>query len=44
MRADNFSNTSYIKHESNCERNKTVTITEYLEEIKPYLKDMVSKS
>ena len=34
-------NNDYIKYESNSDRNKNVSVKEYLNVIKPYLKDMI---
>ena len=33
---------SYIEHESNGDRNKTLSIKEYLNKIRPYLKDIIN--
>ena len=40
-RAGNFYSNNYIEHESNGDKNKTLSIKEYLDEIKPYLRDMI---
>ena len=37
----NVRNNDYIKYESNSDRNKNVSVKEYLNVIKPYLKDMI---
>ena len=37
----NFNKNIYIQYESNSDRNKTLSITEYLDEIKPYLKYII---
>ena len=37
----NFYSNNYIEHESNGDKNKTLSIKEYLDEIKPYLRDMI---
>ena len=39
---DSFWNYNYIKFESNGDRNKNLLVKEYLKEIKPYLKDVIS--
>ena len=36
---DNFSNSNYIECESNSDRNKTLLVKNYLNKIRPYLKD-----
>ena len=38
----NFYGNNYIKYESNDDRSKTLSIKEYLEKIKPYLKDILN--
>ena len=38
-RIDNFWTNNYIEYESNGDRNKTLSIKEYLDTIKPYFKD-----
>ena len=40
-RVVNFWSKNYIEYESNWDRNKTVSIEEYLSKIKPYLKDII---
>ena len=40
IRAGNFGSNNYIEYESNGYRNKILSITEYLDVIKPYLKDI----
>ena len=37
----NFHSNNYIEYESNGDRNKTLSIREYLDEIKPYLKHII---
>ena len=37
----NFYRNNYIEHESNGDKNKTLSIKEYLDEIKPYLRDVI---
>ena len=39
-RAGNFHNNNYTEYESNGDKNKTIPIKEYLDQIKPYLKDI----
>ena len=39
MRVGNFWSDNYIEYESNGDRNKTLSIKEYFDEIKPNLKD-----
>ena len=36
----NFWSNSCIEYKSNADRNKTLSMEEYLDEIKPYLKDI----
>ena len=42
VRVVNFWSKNYIEYESNWDRNKTVSIEEYLSKIKPYLKDIIN--
>ena len=42
VRAYNIYSNSYIKYESNSDRNKALSITEYLDEIKQCLKDSIN--
>ena len=42
LRVNKFWNNNYIEYESNGDRNKNLTIKEYLEEIKPYLKGIIN--
>ena len=37
----NVMNNDYIEYESNSDRNKNVSVKQYLNVIKPYLKDMI---
>ena len=37
----NFWNSNYIEYQSNGHRNKNLTLEEYINQIKPYLKDIV---
>ena len=38
----NLWNNNYIEHESNGDRNKTLSVEEYLNKIRPYLKDIIN--
>ena len=40
VRASNFWRNNYIEYESNSDRNKTLSVEEYLIKIRPYLKDI----
>ena len=40
-RVSNFWNNNYIEYENNGDRNKNVSLKEYLDKIKPYLKDII---
>ena len=42
IREGNFWSRNYIEYESNRNRNKTLSIEEYLIEIRPYLKDIIN--
>ena len=42
LRVGNFWNNNYIEYESNRDRNKTVSVEEYLNKIRPYLKDIIN--
>ena len=37
-----FRSRNYIEYESNGDRNKTLSIEEYLEKVWPYLKDIIN--
>ena len=37
----NFCNNNYIEHGSSDERNKNLPVKEYLDKIKPYLRDVI---
>lgn len=39
---DNVYSNKYIEYQSNADRNKILSIREYLDEIKPYLKDIIN--
>ena len=43
VRVSNFWSNNYIKYNSNGDRNKTQSVWEYLNEIRPYLKDIINK-
>ena len=38
----NFWSNNYIEYESNGDRNKTLSVEEYLNKIRPYLKDIIN--
>ena len=38
----NFWSNNYIEYESNSDRNKTLSVEEYLNNIRPYLKDIIN--
>ena len=42
VRVNNFWSNNYIEHESNSDRNKTLSVEEYLNKIRPYLKDIIN--
>ena len=42
MRVSNFWSDNYIKYESNSDRNKTLSVEEYLDKCRPYLKDIIN--
>ena len=42
-RVGNFWSNNYIEYESNGDRNKTLSAEEYLDKIRPYLKDIINK-
>ena len=37
----NFWSNNYIEYESNCDRNKTISVEEYLNKVGSYLKDII---
>ena len=41
VRISNFWNNNYIEYESNSDKNKTFLVEEYLNKIRPYLKDIM---
>ena len=42
VRVSNVCSNNYIEYESNSDRNKTVSVEEYLNKIRPYLKDIIN--
>ena len=42
VRIGNFWSKKYIKYECNGDRNKTLLLREYLNKIRPYLKDIIT--
>ena len=42
VRVNNFWNNNYIEYESNGDRNKALSIEEYVNKIRPYLKDVIN--
>ena len=42
MWVDNFYNKNHIEYESNGDRNKTLSMEEYLNKIRPYLKEIIN--
>ena len=42
VRAKHFWNNNYIEYKSNGDRNKTVSVEDYLNKIRPYLKDIIN--
>ena len=38
----NFCGKNYIEYENNRDRNKTLSLEQYLDKIRPYLKDIIS--
>ena len=42
MRVSNFWSNNYIKYESNSDRDKTLSVEEYLDICRPYLKDIIN--
>ena len=41
-RLNNFWSKNYIKYESNSDRIKTLSVEEYLNKIRPYLRDIIN--
>ena len=42
VKVSNFWSNNYILYESNGDRNKTLLVKEYLNKIRPYLKDIIN--
>ena len=42
VRVDHFWSNNYIEYESNGDRNKAISVEEYLNKIRPYLKDIIN--
>ena len=42
VRAGNFWSNNYIEYESKRDRNKTLSVEQYLNKIRPYLKDILN--
>ena len=42
VRVSNIWSNNYIEHESKGDRNKTLSVEEYLNKIRPYLKDIIN--
>ena len=42
VRVSNFWSNNYIEHESNSDRNKTLSAEEYLNKTRPYLKEIIN--
>ena len=42
LRVSSFSSNNYVEYESNGDRNKTLSIEEYLNKIRPHLKDIIN--
>ena len=42
VRVSNFWSKNYIEYESNGDRDKTLSVEEYLNKIRPYLKDFIN--
>ena len=42
VRVINFWSNNYIEYENNSNRNKTLSLEEYLNKIRPYLKDIIN--
>ena len=41
IRVDNFWDNNYIEYESNDNKNKNLSVQENVDEIKPYLRDII---
>ena len=44
VRVNKFWSNDYIEYESNDDRNKTLSVEKYLNEIRPYLQGIISKN
>ena len=42
VRVNNFWNNNYIEYKSNWDRNKTLSVEEYLDKIRPHSKDIIN--
>ena len=42
VRVGNFWSNYYIEYKSNCDRNKTLSVQEYVNKVRPYLKDIIN--
>ena len=42
MRINNFWSNNYIEYESNSDKNKTLSVEEYLNKFRPCLKDIIN--
>ena len=42
MRVNNFLSNNYIEYKSNGDKNKILSVEEYLDKIRPYLRDIVN--
>ena len=42
VRLSDFWSNNYIEYESNGDRNKTLSVEEYINKIRPYLKDIIN--
>ena len=42
IRTDNAFSRNYIKYESNADKDKTLSVKEYLDKIRPYLSDIIN--
>ena len=41
VRINNFEGNNYIEYEGSSDKNKTLSVAEYLDEFRPYLKDII---
>ena len=42
VKVNNFWSNNYIEYKSNSDRNKILSVEEYLDKIRPYLKDIIN--